>query len=476
MKRAFYLLSSLMLVFTTSCVDSLDEYNVDAKRPSNVPGVTLVTTAERALTRAVVTPNVNNNPFRLYVQYWTETTYTDESDYLIQPRQINDQFWTALYRPALGNLNEAKRLIAANATVTDKVRANQQACIEILSIYAWKTLVDTYGNIPYTEALDFNQPQPAYDDAKTVYTSLFTRLDAALASIDAASAGLGGADIIYNGNMPKWVKFGNSLKLRMALTIADVDATKAQAAAVEAATNVFKSNADNAQFTFLEALPNQNPVFEDLVNSGREDFVGVDFFINKLNSLNDPRRDFYFKEAPGGVFKGAPYSTVVDYGEFSAPGEALEDPTLPGMLLSYSEVEFLLAEAAELKFAVGGTAASHYEAGVTASILNNGGSAADATAYLGQAGVAYATASGNYKEKIGIQKWIALYDQPVTAWTEWRRLDFPKLTPPATAVSVIPLRFPYPTPELNINGANAKAAGAAIGGDDVKTKIFWDKF
>lgn len=475
MKRAFYLLSSLVLVFTTSCVDSLEEYNVDAKRASVVPGVTLVTTAERALARTVTSTSVNLNPFRLYVQYWTETTYSDESNYDIQTRQINNAFWNALYLNTLGNLNEAKRVISGEKSA-DKVKANQLACVEILSIYAWKTLVDTYGNVPYTEALDFTKPQPAYDDAKIIYASLFTRLDAALAALDATAPGLGSADVIYDGNIAKWKKFGNSLKLRMALTIADDDAAKAGVAAVQAAAGVFTSNADNAQFTFLSSVPNTNPLFEDLVNSGRQDFVGASPFINVLNNLQDPRREFYFKEAAPGQYIGGVYGDLNDYDDFSAPGEALEDPTLPGVLLSYSEVEFLLAESVERGFAVGGTIASHYNSAVTASIQRSGGTQAAATGYLARPSVAYATAAGTPKQKIGIQKWIALYDQPVTAWTEWRRLDSPSLVKPVTALSEIPRRFPYPTPELNQNGANARSAGVAIGGDVVTTKLFWDKF
>ncbi|SFQ73594.1 SusD/RagB family nutrient-binding outer membrane lipoprotein [Hymenobacter arizonensis] len=475
MKRAFYLLSSLMLVFTTSCVDSLEEYNVDAKRATVVPGVTLVTTAERAIARTVTSTNVNLNPFRFYVQYWTETTYTDETNYDIQTRQINNAFWNALYLNSLGNLNEARRVITSEATA-DKVKANQLACVEILSVYTWKTLVDTYGNVPYTEALDFTKPQPAYDDAKTIYASLFTRLDAALASLDPTAAGLGSADVIYRGDIAKWRKFGNSLKLRMALTIADDDVAKARTAAVQAAPGVFTSNADNAEFAFLSSVPNTNPLYEDLVNSGRQDFVGASPFIDVLNTLQDPRRSYYFKEAAPGRFIGGVYGALNDYDDFSAPGAALEDPTLPGVLLSYSEVEFLLAESVERGFAVGGTAASHYNAAVTASILHAGGTQAAAATYLARPTVAYATATGTYKQKIGVQKWIALYDQPVVAWTEWRRLDSPSLVKPANALSDIPKRFTYPTPELNQNGANAKSAGSAIGGDVVTTKIFWDKF
>lgn len=84
------------------------------------------------------------------------------------------------------------------------------------------------------------------------------------------------------------------------------------------------------------------------------------------------------------------------------------------------------------------------------------------------------TAAGTYKQKIGTQKWIALYNRGFEAWTEWRRLDYPVLTAPADALSDIPVRYTYPVQEQNLNTANYDDAVSAIGSDKVTTKIFWD--
>lgn len=468
-------LSSLLLA--TGCVDNLKDYNVDVKNPAAVPGPALFAGAERALAREVVSGNVNQNPFRLYVQYWTETTYTDESNFDIKTRQIDRNFWDAMYA-VLGNLNEAKTLIPNNKFAEAKVQANQQACVEILAIYTWSTLVNTYGNIPYTEALDVTKSQPQYDDAKTIYNSLFTRLDAALAALDPSVGGMGTEDILYNGDVASWVKFGNSLKLRLALTIAADDAAKAKTLAEQAAPKVFASLADQAQLKFNASPPNTNPLYEDLVQSGRHDFVGTSLFVDTLAAFKDPRLAAYFNiPAVGGTFVGGTNGAGNDASSNSEPGDKVRKADLPGVLMSYSEVEFLLSEAVARGFAVGGTIADHYNSAVTASIEEWGGSAADAATYLAQPGVAYATSPGaTYKQKIGLQKWISLYDQPVMAWTEWRRLDTPKLEAPADALSAIPLRFTYPTPESNLNTANYNTASSAIGGDKVTSKIFWNKF
>ena len=117
-----------------------------------------------------------------------------------------------------------------------------------------------------------------------------------------------------------------------------------------------------------------------------------------------------------------------------------------------AEGQFLLAEAVERGMNVGGTAASHYEAGISASIEFWGGSTADATTYLAQPTVAYATAAGDWKVKIGTQAWIALYNRGYEAWTEWRRLDAPILNvPDGLTYGDIPVRYTYPVQEQNLN-------------------------
>ena len=477
MKKTLILCSAGLLLSATSCVDSLKDYNIDPKSATSVQGATLISGAERRLVRALTSTSVNQNPFRLYVQYWTETTYLDESNYDFETRTINRNFWTELYLGVLGNLKESSRVIAADNTLDAKVKANQQACSEILAVYAWSTLVNTFGNIPYTEALDFAKPTPKYDDAAGIYNDLFKRLDAALTALDPTAAGLGSADLIYGGNVAKWAKFGNSLKLRMALTVADVDGAKAKALAEQTVGKVFAANADNATLAFTAASPNTNPLFEDLIQSNRKDFVGTSFFIDQLNKLSDPRLPYFFKLKPNTmVYAGGTAGATSPYSNFSAPGAALENPVLPGVLQTYSEVEFLLAEAAARGFAVTGTAEAHYNAAVKASILSFGGSATAADIYLTQPEVAYATAAGDYRQKIGTQKYYALYDNPVEAYKEVRRLDWPKIVAPKSAVSAFPLRFTYPTTEKNLNTANNKAAAEAIGGDVVTTRIFWDKF
>jgi hypothetical protein len=262
----------------------------------------------------------------------------------------------------------------------------------------------------------------------------------------------------------------------MGMTIADADNAKAKSVVESAVTaGVFTSNADNAEFAYLTSPPNTNPIWVDLVQSGRKDFVATSTIVNRMKTLNDPRTDDYFTfDASGSDYSGGIPGASNNYATFSKPAEAITAPDFPALLLDYSEVEFFLAEAVERGYAVGGTAVSHYNKAVTASILYWGGTTAEATAYLAQPSVVYNSA--NWKQLIGEQKWIALYNRGWDEWIEWRRLDYPALVKPPTAQTAIPLRFTYPIPEQNLNTANYKAAATAIGGDLVTTKLFWDKF
>lgn len=475
-------------LLTTSCVGSLESnYNADPKSPTTAVASGLFASAERILARTLVSTNVNVNPFRFYVQYWAATDYPTESRYDMNTRAIPQQIWDALYRDCLRNIRETKTTIPNDITVPAASKNNALAAAEVLEIYTWATLVESFGDIPYSDALDFTKPQPKYDSQAAIYADLVARLDVAIGKFDAAAPiGFGANDLLNNSSTALWIKFANATKLRMALVLADVDPAKSKAMAEATVGKLPASNADAIDLTFNGTFPNTNPLYEDLVRSGRTDFVGTNFFVNQLkgttgpvmNATPDPRLKNYFNPVtsgtlPAGTIAGGTYGSTNSKSTNSQPGAKLRAQTLPGVLVSYAQVELMLAEAAARGYSVG-SAATHYTAGVTASILEWGGTAAEATAYLAQPGVVFSQAS--YKQQIGYQYWVALYNQPFDAWTQWRRLDYPVLTAPASAISGIPVRLLYPVVEQNINGSNYASAAAAVGGDKVETKLFWDKF
>jgi hypothetical protein len=473
----------LPFVLLIACVDSLEDWNTDTKRASLVPARTFFTGALKNLTDALTTPNVNSNNYRMFVQYWATTTYLDEPRYSMTSRLYSQNLWNTIYRDVLADLKEAKRLIEADASIVQAVKNNQLALIGITEVFAWQVLVNTFGNVPYSQALDPENSLPAYDDAATIYNDLLTRLDAAIGLLTVAEISFGTADVLYNGSVTKWIKFANSLKLRMGMLLADVNNAKAKTVVEQAAsslTNLIQSNADNGRFPYISAPPNNNPISANLnpLFSSREDFVVANTIVDAMNNLNDPRRPFFFTQVAGN-YVGGIYGFSNLYANYSHVPANIIAPTFEALLIDYSEVEFLLAEAVERGFTVPGTANEHYDAGITASILYWGGTALEATTYLAQPAVAYATATGTFKEKIGTQKWIALYNRGWDAWTEWRKLDFPALLPPSgpsiPEALVIPVRMIYPINEQTVNGTQWEAAKATIGGEDThKVKLFWD--
>ncbi len=483
MKKIVSVLMVVLIVIFTSCKKKLTDMNTDTKNPSEVTSASLFSNAQKTLVTQVVSPSVNQNVLRLFAQYWAETTYYNESRYDILTRKIADNEYLAIYRDVLRDLKEAKTVAEGESTITtpEPVKNNKIAITEILSVYSFQRLVDIFGNIPYEQALDINNLAPAYDDGKQIYAKLFARLDAAIAKLDASAASFGTADLIYKGSVAKWKKFAYSLKLKMALAVADVSDLNPGAKATEAVNGgLLASAADNAALNFLSSSANANPIYTNLVESGRNDFVGANTLIDKMNSLSDPRRAQYFngniKDANGNViYKGGIYGSANSYSKFSSVNTKLTAQTWPGIIMDYTEVLFYEAEAIERGF-ISGTAATKYADAVTSSLTFWGCSSTEIAAYLAAPAVAYATAPGTYKEKIALQAWLAYYDRPDLGWTTWRRLDAPKLNFPAgMTYADVPTRYTYPVVEqtYNPNGYNQGVAG--MGGDKLTTKIFWDK-
>jgi hypothetical protein len=471
---------------TLASCKKLEDLNIDEKNAVNggAPSETLFANAQKNLMDQVATPNVNLNIMRLFSQYWTGTTYTEESNYNITTRRIPDFEFQAVYRDCLADLKEAKKLIEkeADAIAAPAVKKNKAAITEMLSVYLFQREVDIFGNVPYSQALDIENVLPAYDGAQSIYSALFTRLDAAINSIDVSAGGFPAKyDIIYAGNMTKWKTFGNSLKLRMAITVADVPALNPGTRAAEAvAAGVFTAASQSAMYQYLGASPNTNPVWVQLVSSGRKDWVISNTLIDKLQSLSDPRISKYcdgnLKDANGAViYKGGIYGSNNKYANYTQVTKTVQQPTWKGNLLDYTEVQFYLAEAAERGF-ISGSAQAYYDEAVKSSILFWGGTTVEASAYLANPNVNYLTAPGTYKEKIGTQAWLAYFDRGEVAWTTYRRLDAPKMNIPTKSQEAVPNRMTYPVGEQTLNGSSYTAAAAAIGGDTKTTKLFWDKF
>ena len=472
MKKYFLTIIALATLWSCQTDERYQNLNRDPKNPTQVKADFLFSAATVSLNDQMATPNVNSNIFRFIAQYFTTTTYLDEPNYDLNGRTIADSHWSELYRDVIFDLQDAKSIVEADMGLTEAERSGRLGQLEVLEVYTWSIMVDTFGDVPYTEAVNATDfPLPAYDDAATIYTKLITRLGAVNAQLGAGQ-GFAGPDVLYSGDMDAWKKFANSLQLRLAMRLSDVNSTLSKSTAEAAiAGGVFTSNADNAQLAYQTSPPNTNPLWEDLVESGRADYLPAATIVDVMNDLEDPRRPIYFFNETVDAYEGGVYGGSNNYGSYTHVGQALLDPTLPGILLDYAEVEFNLNAAAKLGYAgAGADNGAHYNKAVTASITYWGGSAAEATAYLAQPSVAYDGSNAQF----ATQFWLAMYNNAFEGWSVWRKYDAPALVLPEDTGNPVPLRYTYPINEQNLNNVQYEAASSAIGGDDQQTPLFWD--
>ncbi|AQX86150.1 SusD/RagB family nutrient-binding outer membrane lipoprotein [Elizabethkingia bruuniana] len=475
MKNIFKAFLGLTIAVTTlsSCERDTTLLNNDGKHPSDLSSGVLLSMGQNQQFYNIDNPSVNANNYRFFVQQWSETTYTDEVNYNLITRNQPRFHFNRMYVYSLNNFKKAQDALATEVN-DPAVAANKWVTNEISSIFVWENIVDTWGDVPYTEALAAVNGgfAPKYDDAKTIYADLLKRIDAAIAKINPSAKGYEVNDIVYKGDMSKWRKLANSVKLRLALNLSDVDPVTAKAAAESAiASGVMTSTADSYSFVY-DGVTFTNPVFDNLVASNRDDFVPSNILVDVMNTNNDPRRDVWFTKTKDGKYLGGVYGIKNTYGNYSHVMDSFKKPITPSNLLSYSEVLFMQAEGAARGFNMGGTAAGLYAAAITESMTEYGVDATKAAAYI----ASRPYDATNWKKSIGEESWIAMYNRAFAAWNFMRRLDNPILKNPTNSnTKGVPVRMIYSSDEYTQNEKNVRAAAAKIGGDDVTTKLFWDK-
>jgi Starch-binding associating with outer membrane len=510
MKKIIYNRSAILLtglaLMLSSCEKNFDTYNDDPNNPREVPNSYLLTGAQRGIMDNSVDVWWGANMGNQLAQYWSSNQYSSESRYQFRTA-ITNAYWGLFYSGGLndpgdglfvGGINELNTIIQKcqsdpAGSSASGFPANQIAVATILRVWTYQNMTDAWGDIPYTQALKPDEFRaPKYDSQESIYAGLLSELDNAISLINTGEDGPEN-DLIYGGDMELWKKFGNSLKMRVALRMADKNNTVSQAA-FEAAvlSGCFTSNADNALFPYGSGT-DANPIYGNYFIDNRNDYAASNILMDILLAQNDPRLPAWFLPATAtGNYVGEVYglsegnAAATPNSQISQRSDLTLSAELPGIYLDYAQVEFMLAEAVERGWGVGLTAQEHYNNGVTASIdfwtsLNGAQAPADSiTAYLAQPSVDYTNpASGTtYKEKIGKQKWLALFNQGTQGWTEWRRLDFGILQLPADGVldgSGIPFRIKYPVDEQTLNSGNYNAAIANQGPDLQETKVWWDK-
>lgn len=461
----------------------MDDLSSNPNTPTTVSSEWMLTAAQKNMMDNLWDEWINGRQGMLYSQYWSETAYTEESRYQIR-ESVNRAFWRAFYT-SMADLENGKALAEDEAGT-----ANKQAILDIMQCWGYLMLTDMYGDIPYSESLDPEKLSPAYDAQSDIYMDIASRLQANANALSGGGVSFGSGDIIFGGNTGQWSRFANSLLLRMAMRISEVDAATAESWASAAYTaGVMSANSDNALFYYQTSAPNNNPLNENAKT--RADFAVSTVMVNYMDSLSDPRLGMYADPAVNtGTYVGMPYgmsnanATGIPNEDVSMPGAAILAATAPGVFMDYAEVCFNLAEAAEAGW-VPGDASSYYEAGIRASMDYWGVSSSDADDYIS----ANDYASGASNDVIGTQKWLAMYPNGTAAWYEITRMDFNEpngnrlfVDPedgsldPDILPGNLPVRMTYVDEEASLNNANLSVAVSGLDmGDSKASTIWWNK-
>ncbi|MDF2833840.1 MAG: SusD/RagB family nutrient-binding outer rane lipoprotein [Chryseobacterium indoltheticum] len=516
MKKIVLILSIVGVTFN-SCSDKFDEIDINPNSTEQALTYGLFNNANKELMDNTRDQWQSARITLPWVQYSAQRAYTEEDRYQYR-LSTGVSLWSFSYRVA----QDYKNIIDLNTDPATSTKMavygpteNQIAASRVMLSYVFLTLADSFGDIPYysygNKDADFQalnvdaQLQPKFASQQKVYADILKELKEASEMIDENEVVFTQGDVLF-GSGEKLKRFANSLRLRVATRVKG-SVQGAEAHIQDAiSSGVMQSNDDNVGLSYENNLVNPSPLFNDFRT--RSDFAISKTFVDLLkgNSGNfdlDPR---LFKFAtPRGTAKAsildgsAPESTNpadfsgMPYGIPSslAPSQASSSnffsknilkPDYTEILMEYSEVQFLLAEA-------NGWSQTNYVNGVRASMQRWGVATANIDTYI-------ASLPAASKENVLTQKYITLFMQPYEAWAEYRRTGYPNtlLLPGQTGtlnvaaggettyiftsliagLTDLPTRLFYPTSVQTLNTANYQAASAAIGGDKMNTKLIWD--
>lgn len=401
-------------------------------------------------------------------------------------------------------------------TKSDASRSNLYNMARILQANAFLILTDTYGDIPYTDAgLGYTGAIffPKYDTQESIYPKIIQELTDASGALDPAGK-IETADVLYGGDIAKWKKFGYSILLRAGMHLSNVDATKAQATvAVAFAGGVITSNADNA---IVKHDANFNNAIGNIVNGTEAaNFYLAEPFVNALKNTNDPRLSSIavrYVGAISGPGQTPAAGTTAPANQFGMPigsDDAMAQSaalaaglgsryaysqvdrnrilkrTSPMFIVTAAQTNLLLAEAAARGWVTGGNgaASTYFTAGIKADMdkmatydAGSTISASDRDNYATANPLDVSSLSASVQQ-IAYQYWIASFLDGPEAWANVRRTGFPTLQTnpnPGRTVDFI-TRIPYPPSEILVNSTNVQQAISNMGGDNLDTKVWWDK-
>ena len=515
MKKVIFI--SLCFLSFFGCTDDFDELNVNPNFPASAQPELLLPGIQREMAY-----NWGDQGWEkgfTVVQYGARLQFTSGDTYNWSPESNP-------YNDAYASLRDVENIVRGTQENPDA--QNYYGVALIMRSWIMSYVTDAYGDAPYTEAtkgISDGNVRPVFDAQETIYDGLLADLETAN-TVLTGTPNISG-DIFYNGDILKWRKFANSLRLRLLMRISNIDNSRAVAGMQQIASDpttypIFESNDD---MTVVQ-WNSDNPQSKYNTRSGSFDEVRLSQTLEtRLKALNDTRLVVFAQPTTNsgqgiysdnfddyvGMPNGLDDEAALGYSPSGNPDESgsnfisrlgillacracnpdLASPTAAQtIIMSYSELQFILAEAREMAWINVGDAATYYENGIRASFDYYTERAAaggwtdiatamqntDLDAYIAQAGVDYVGGTDEKLAKIALQKWIALFYTGFEGWSDWRRTGMPEVVPGPDAVNngQVPVRFQYPNSVKATNEENYNAAAQRIGGDNINTKLWWD--
>lgn len=481
MKNKFKIVIILLLTLSFSC--NLEDVNVD---PNTFPtaGDAQVLSSSIGFLGYIIDTDLNFSESFMWSQYytWGIGVAIGNPERYVQAGTDNDGYWQRAYANSLADLDYIDK--HSNS-------AAYRGISKVLKAYIFQGLVDHFGDIPFTEALNGaiengSNLAPHYDSAETtVYPALVAMLDEALAELNLSEGDVGEDDFIYQGNTTNWIKFANSLKLRILMRTSEV-APQGSLIQTLVSNGSFIETVDDMPFIpYSGSSGDQNPMYARAEWGVGNFYFASNASLNVLQDMNDPRRTILYTLATTGTssgnLRGIDQGTIDDEpftapaSDYSMSSEYAYGETNSVILMSPWEVWFLRAEAAA-RYGTSDDETSAFESAVGSNFSYMG---LDGTSYISTLGYNSSAPLDTKLDMIGVQKWISLNGtQEDEGWIEARRFDRPSSrlftngiwqTPP---LSVLPKgEFPsawlYPATERSFN-PNAPAQRT------ITDNIFWD--
>ncbi len=488
-----------------SCTKEFPDANTDKNVPTAVTPDLLLSGVIRNITSQNV--SIAWGIGNLVAQYNAKIQFVNEDRYL-----WNEQngVWNTTY----GTYRNLQNIISL---LSNEKNNSYLGVALILKSYMFENLTAAYGDAPYTEAglaKSGSLYTPKYDTQESIYNGILADLKKANEILAASTNAIGG-DLIYNGGTAaiiKWRRLANSLRIRYLIRLSNKRNVSADLQAIlnDPANNpIFTSNSDNAELRYLALAPNQWPLYDSRVGSFDEIRVSKTLS-DRLTLMNDPRLLVFGRPSQKSVAAGAPKVEGIPNGlgdvqalNFNGgpqgvsrvgytfaclvcndAGQAPPDPTAArSIVMTYSQLQLLLAEARERGWISTGDAGTYYLNGIRSNFdywkavvpSSYGINPTPDASYFTQATVEYAGTQKEKLDKIYMQLWVANYFTSLEGWFEWRRTGSPAIIPGANNLNnnLVPVRFIYPVIEQSLNGTNRTEAVTRQGGtDDLNTKMW----